>query len=138
MLCSIYRWRYQMHNTSPSRKKKTKSALSEQFLETIHKFSLISFFIFHSLYFSSLSFGQTPIDTTKTLHLNEVNIVGVRSLKGLGHLLHVVEARGQGLGDLLGFGCWHLRQDGRQILRYNTNTSRKLNSPTKTTQISRG
>ena len=36
-----------MHNTSPSRKKKTKSALSEQFLETIHKFSLISFFIFH-------------------------------------------------------------------------------------------
>ena len=36
--------------------------------------------------FCSNAFGQTPIDTTKTLHLNEVNIVGVRSLKGLGHL----------------------------------------------------
>ena len=43
------------------------------------------------LFFSALSFSQTLPDSTaksiKSLNLNAVNIVGVRSIKGLGHLM---------------------------------------------------
>jgi Fe(3+) dicitrate transport protein len=45
-----------------------------------------SIFLFSLLFINLLSNAQTADTSSKTLNLNEVNIIGVRSLKGLGHL----------------------------------------------------